>query len=286
VQYLQARLLFLQQEDPGRAELLAEQSLAFFRERGYAWHQAYVLRVLAQMRLAQGEVSLAREWSEESIRLLQERGERDGLIEPLLCLARVALAQGELAEARRLYQQCLTILHEMGSQALLAACLEGLAALAVRQGAPRHAARLWGAAEALREAINTPMYPVERASHEQALALARTQLGAQGFQTVWTEGHSMTPEQALATQELTTPHNAPLPPSSLMQPPLRAQALLTRREREVLRLLTEGLTNKEIAERLVVSLPTVSTHVASIFNKLQVTSRSAATRYAVEHHLV
>jgi len=43
--------------------------------------------------------------------------------------------------------------------------------------------------------------------------------------------------------------------------------------------LTEGLTNAQIAERLVVSLPTVNTHVASIFNKLGVNSRSAATRY-------
>ncbi|HTK10408.1 MAG TPA: LuxR C-terminal-related transcriptional regulator [Ktedonobacteraceae bacterium] len=50
--------------------------------------------------------------------------------------------------------------------------------------------------------------------------------------------------------------------------------------------MTEGLTNKEIAQQLVVSVPTVNTHVASIFNKLGVTSRSAATRYAVEHHLI
>ena len=48
----------------------------------------------------------------------------------------------------------------------------------------------------------------------------------------------------------------------------------------------DGLTTPQIAERLVVSLPTVNTHVASIFDKLGVSSRSAATRYAVEHHLV
>jgi DNA-binding NarL/FixJ family response regulator len=54
----------------------------------------------------------------------------------------------------------------------------------------------------------------------------------------------------------------------------------------VLRLLTAGLTNPQIAERLVLSLPTVNSHVASIFNKLGVNSRSAATRYALEHHLV
>jgi DNA-binding NarL/FixJ family response regulator len=62
--------------------------------------------------------------------------------------------------------------------------------------------------------------------------------------------------------------------------------LLTRREQEVLRLLTMGLTNAQIAERLVVSLSTVNTHVRSIYDKLEVTSRSAATRYAVEHHLI
>jgi DNA-binding NarL/FixJ family response regulator len=55
---------------------------------------------------------------------------------------------------------------------------------------------------------------------------------------------------------------------------------------EVLRLLAGGLSNPQIAERLVVSLPTVKTHVASIFTKLGVNSRSAATRYAVEHHLL
>lgn len=96
----------------------------------------------------------------------------------------------------------------------------------------------------------------------------------------------MTPEQALATQEPGTPQVSPIPRPSAVQPSSSAPAGLTRREREVLRLLTEGLTNPQMAERLVVSLPTVNTHVASIFNKLGVNSRSAATRYAVEHHLV
>lgn len=61
---------------------------------------------------------------------------------------------------------------------------------------------------------------------------------------------------------------------------------LTRREQEVLGLLTMGLTNAQIAERLVVGVSTINTHVRSIFNKLEVTSSSAATRYAVVHHLV
>ena len=60
---------------------------------------------------------------------------------------------------------------------------------------------------------------------------------------------------------------------------------LTTREVEVLQLLSAGLTSAQIAEQLVISLLTVNTHVRSIYSKLGVTSRSAATRYAIEHHL-
>jgi DNA-binding NarL/FixJ family response regulator len=61
---------------------------------------------------------------------------------------------------------------------------------------------------------------------------------------------------------------------------------LTAREVEVLRLLAQGWTDTQIAERLVISPRTVSTHLTSIYRKIQVTTRSAATRYAIEKQLV
>jgi predicted ATPase/DNA-binding CsgD family transcriptional regulator len=64
-----------------------------------------------------------------------------------------------------------------------------------------------------------------------------------------------------------------------------AYSELTTREIEVLRLLAMGLSNKQIAERLVLSPHTVSGHIQSIFGKLALNSRSAATRFALEHHL-
>jgi ATP/maltotriose-dependent transcriptional regulator MalT len=66
---------------------------------------------------------------------------------------------------------------------------------------------------------------------------------------------------------------------------LPAFAELTAREIEVLRLLAMGLSNKQIAERLVLSRHTVNVHIHSIFSKLAVHSRSAATRYALDHQL-
>ena len=100
----------------------------------------------------------------------------------------------------------------------------------------------------------------------------------------------MTPEQALASRpaegEPAVQVSPPSPTAASSKHPVRHPEGLTPREVEVLRLLAGGLTNPQIAERLVVSLPTVNTHVAALFNKLGVNSRSAATRYAVEHHLV
>ncbi len=54
----------------------------------------------------------------------------------------------------------------------------------------------------------------------------------------------------------------------------------------MLRLLAQGLTSTQMAERLVIGVVTVNFHVRSIYSKLGVTSRAAATRYAIEHHLV
>jgi ATP/maltotriose-dependent transcriptional regulator MalT len=287
VRYLLARLLFVSQRDQALAQQLAEQSLAHFRGLDDTSYSTVALGLLGLIHLEQGELEAARPLLEESLAIYKQMGVETDAVPLALGLARLLTLHGDAASARHLYQESLTLLFECKVyKEDIAASLEGLAALEEGQGKPGQAARLWGAAETLREAIGAPMHPVSRASYEHALAHARTALDEQAFRLAWAEGRAMTPEQALATQESEIPQAPPLHPSSLVQPTSRTPAGLTKREREVLCLLTEGLTNKEIAERLVVSLPTVSTHVASIFNKLGVTSRSAATRYAVEHHLV
>ena len=78
---------------------------------------------------------------------------------------------------------------------------------------------------------------------------------------------------------------APAPASAPSQPP-PALGGLTAREVEVLRLVAEGLTDAQVAARLYLSPRTVTTHLTSIYNKLGVSSRSAATRFAVEQGLV
>jgi DNA-binding NarL/FixJ family response regulator len=69
-------------------------------------------------------------------------------------------------------------------------------------------------------------------------------------------------------------------------PPSSTPAGLTERELEVLRLVAQGLTDAQVAEQLIISPRTVNGHLRSIYNKLDVTSRTAAVHFAVTHGLV
>jgi DNA-binding NarL/FixJ family response regulator len=144
-------------------------------------------------------------------------------------------------------------------------------------------------AQALREAIGTPLPSLLQARHKKTIASVRTQLGERVFDAAWAEGRTMTPEKAMAAQETATmPTTAPVGPSTVPPVP-NAPAYpdgLTAREVEVLRLVAQGLTNDQVAEQLVISPRTVNTHLTSIFSKIGVSTRSAATRYATDHDLV
>ncbi len=206
----------------------------------------------------------------------------------LISLARVIASQGDHAAAYALYQESFTQLPKGGNHEDIATCLEGLGAVGAVQGEQGWAARLWGAAEALRQQIGAPLPPVYRADYEHSVAAARAQLGEKTFAAAWAEGRTMTPEQALAARRpVTLPQ--PLPAASSPVPLTKPAASypdgLTAREVEVLRLLAQGMTDTQIAEQLVISPRTVNNHLTSIYSKIRVSSRSAATRYAIDHKL-
>jgi DNA-binding NarL/FixJ family response regulator len=98
----------------------------------------------------------------------------------------------------------------------------------------------------------------------------------------------MTPEQVLAAHEQVT-ISSPQQRGSRSTLPKKispgSPSGLTTREVEVLRLVAQGMTDAQIAEHLVISPRTVTTHLTSIYNKLAVNSRVAAARFAIEHNL-
>ena len=99
----------------------------------------------------------------------------------------------------------------------------------------------------------------------------------------------MTPEQAISAQgPATIPASISIEPSlaPTVKPPIIYPDGLTAREVDVLRLVAQGLADAQIAEQLVISPRTVNSHLTSIYSKIQVSSRAAATRYAMDHRLV
>jgi len=287
VRFLLAYLLFVSQQDQPLAQQLAEQSLAHFREQDNILYSSAPLSLLGLIHMERGELEAARALLENSLAIDKQFGTEAEDIH--IALGRLLALQGDVAAARHHYQESLTLLFEQNvCKENIAASLEGLAALEVGQGAPSLAARLWGAAAALRDTIGAPIYPVYRDYLEQAIARARATLGEQAFRTAWAEGRSLTPQQALAAQK---PEMIPAGGSSVPPPPATTQAPaypdgLTAREVEVLRLIAQGWTDAQIAEHLVISPRTVNRHTTSLYSKLNVSSRAAATRYAIEHDLL
>jgi predicted ATPase/DNA-binding CsgD family transcriptional regulator len=275
-----AQVLLVSGRDQAQVPSLLEECLAVSREIGFTQGIAAAFGLAGQVALGQGDLVMARSLAEESVKLYKEMGHRHGTAESLAVLGKVLAAEGDFTAARRQYEESLAISDELGEQRVIAACLVGLGEVVAAQHKLTWATQLWGAADALRDALGVSILPIELADYERSLSAARVHLGERAFAAAWAQGRAMTPQQALAAQG-----QKPTPTPTTAMTPSTYPAGLTAREVEVLRLLAGGLTNQQVADKLVLSPRTVHAHISSIYSKLAVTSRSAATRYAIEHHL-
>ena len=239
-----ALMLLASHHDAEMVHPMLKESLALFREVGDKWGVAAASMLLGQMALQRGDMASARSLANVSVQLCREIGHRSFMSQALTVLAKVAETEQDQVLARTLYQESLDVVREMGDKVLIALGLEGVAGVVGAQGEPVWATRLWAAASVLRETIGAPMLPIERAGYERAVATVRMHLGEQIFATAWTEGCTMTPEQALATRELVT-HPQPLLSAAILNSPSETSTHLipeglTTRELEVLRLVAQG----------------------------------------------
>ncbi len=278
--------------DAAKARALAEEGLALARELGDKVDEGGAFFVLSDIALHQGQTALARSLIEEGALYWKEWVDTEAKSSLVWHLARVEAREGDLAAARAHFEEYLNIVNNGNSGNNpwdIAICLEGLASVLAAQGETMLAASLWGSAASLREGCGIMLTPVERADYEPAVAAARTRLDQQAFAEAWAEGRTMTLEQvlaALARPAAAVSPSAGQPPITSAKPGSIYPAGLSAREVGVLRLVAQGLTDAQVAERLVISPRTVNTHLTSIYHKLGVDSRTAATRAPIEHHLV
>lgn len=279
----------LSQGNATRARILLEECSSSFRAFGNTLGVALVLGVLGQMAFLQGEMSQAEAFLADSARLAAEIGDQRNIAHMHLLLAGLAALQGDFAVAGLRYEEGLATALELDHMDLIAFGLKGLGCLAVMQGLSTWAAELWGAAESLHE---SPMIAFPPAIYDPMVVMVRSQMGEQAYEQAMAEGRTMMPAQVLASSHATsTPpsQKAHLSTGSSPTVPMRHSSYpagLTAREVEVLQLVSQGMTDAQVAEQLIISYRTVTTHLASIYNKLGVNSRAAAARFAVEHQLV
>ena len=256
--------------------------LEIARAHGEDWIANAAMHNLAIFTFGQGDLDRARTLHEEAVAFFRSSGNTLDLANGVGTLGMVVYEQGNVSAATLLFKEQIDLARELG----LSDTGEGFTLIATSAGEFELAAELYGANEADAEGEGTNPYgeDIYRPTHERAIASIRAALGEESFHAAWAAGREKSVTQAL------DPILALLfPADSPAEAPKRAEAPpefgLSTRERDVLHLLAQGLTNQAIADQLFIAEATVKVHVTAIFTKLGVDSRSAATAFAIRNGL-
>lgn len=270
------------QGDVTGAERLLREALQVRQAMGDSGSVAYAYLNIAELAHGRGDQAEALELFEKSLSLFQQIGDQLGVAYALHILGVVHGDLGDGAKAMPLHRESLGLRREMGDRRGQIECVEGIASLlAIGPDTARHQAaiQLTSAATALRETIGAPRPPSEQASHRRLVDTMQAAMATGEFRKAWNQGERMTLAETVERAESVA---AGYTPPSKAVPALEG---LTGREIDVLRLVSRGLTNREIADQLFLSPRTVHSHIYTIFRKLDVSSRSAATRVALDNDI-
>jgi predicted ATPase/class 3 adenylate cyclase/DNA-binding CsgD family transcriptional regulator/tetratricopeptide (TPR) repeat protein len=269
-----------------RAAHLFEQALAASRDVGERIGIAWALGHLGRLARMGGDDGRAEELFGECLRIAREIGDQWCAAWTLGNLGRAALDRREYQRASALFEESLVLCRGLASPERPSAYpVHYLGVVANALGHPERAARLFGAAEALRESGGRLLSPADRAEHQHHVEAVRRVLDEELFHEGWADGRAMSFEQAVE-YALVPPHTPRAPATEPVESASdSATSPLSARELEVALLLARGLTNRQVAEALVISERTASTHVTHILTKLGFSTRSQVAAWAVEHGL-
>jgi predicted ATPase/DNA-binding CsgD family transcriptional regulator len=302
----------------------ARESLDLARELGDSLGEATATAMLGYIALARGEYDQAKTLIHQAIDMRQRSdiGWSIGIAQSVLGLA--AFGRGDLNTAESIYTEALAVLRKEGDEFEVALLLGYLSLIRSEQeryqdaaslliealphwqrlnnlenisewlldaaviangvGQPESGTRFAAAASTIQDAVSHALVLPERAVYERAEESLRGALGEQDFVRAWQAGAALSIPQAVAEASTFL--------STLLQPaapgPGRGQEPygLTSRELDVLRLLADGKSDKEIADTLFIGLRTVESHVSNLLAKLSVRNRAEAAALAVRRGFV
>jgi non-specific serine/threonine protein kinase len=261
---------------------LLEEALALRQQLGDRRGVANIRTQLAGIALGQREYEQAEHLGQEALTAYRQVGDDTGATVALVMLGVAAGEQGDTARAVAFMRQGLEAGSRLQDRRLL--LLESNMVvwwLAGKQADAEHLAVLLGAAEAMGDVIEPMSGGWRKRRTPEATAVLQARLGMDRWEAALREGRSLSFVQiselvALVLNDVEADGLSAEKSSGKR----RQHTILSQREEEVLRLVAEGLTNKEIARQLIVTENTVKTHVTSLFNKLGVDSRARAVAVA------
>ncbi|GIK37557.1 MAG: hypothetical protein BroJett011_13900 [Chloroflexota bacterium] len=269
----------------GRSERAAELVEALKKCRGTAdaWTLAYAFLSVGSLLYEVGQAEAAQATLDEAVGFFQNVTERHGLAFALTKLALLRKNQGGPELARKLAQQGLEFARSLQDAHIIAYCADDVALLLGEQEQPERLARLLGGVDSLREILSLLRAPQERVAHQELVAALRSRLGETRFAAAWAEGRDLPADRVAEEGLALLAQEVPLPTEPTRTPNVSASPNpLSEREREVLRLVAEGLSNQQIGDRLFITERTARFHVTSIFNKLGADNRAQAVALATQ----
>jgi DNA-binding CsgD family transcriptional regulator len=230
--------------------------------------------LMADAHLASGDLAAARLDADRAIASVAGLGQKYQLMLALLASARVAAAAGAVELAHDDALRGLTLGRAIESTSGIIDALECLGGLARGADDQQKAVRLLGAAEALRQDTGYQRFRLYQPAYDATVTELRAGLGEEAFDRACNEGSALSLDDAV---------NYALRGRGERKRPPIGWLSLTPAEREVARLVAEGLQNKEIAAKLFISARTVQTHLTHMYGKLGVTSRVQLAQQAARH---
>lgn len=256
-----------------RARALLEEGLAQYRDIGDTHGVALALNNLGLVARDLGDLDRAAALHEESLALRRTLGDKLSIAHSINDLGVVVGDRGDFGRAAALHREGLVIFRSLMDTLEIGVCLERLAWMASAQKQAGLAAQLFAAAERVRQVIGVTLPLPYEADHERWLTQTRRQLGEGTFQAAWSTGSNLTLEEVMDLAQTGAPG---------ARPEGEPTPVLTTREREVVALVARGLSNRQIADRLVISERTAEAHVANVRAKLGLSSRAQIAAWAVE----
>jgi predicted ATPase/DNA-binding CsgD family transcriptional regulator len=249
-----------------------QEALRVASRTGDAMNVARAFNGMGLMAHAQGDYVGARDWHVLALEKRRELREAWGVAFALVCLGGVLLDLAELGQARALLIESISISQELGDRQGLARCLEAFAGMAAVEHHPEVAFRLVGAAEALRDRSELPLSPIDSLHLERHLGIARREIDESVATTSRALGYALSVEDAVALALQTDKENDTATFSGLAT--TVPTSSLTQRQYEVALLVGQGLSNRQIAKRLIITERTAGAHIEHILDKLGFTSRT------------